>query len=146
MHAVIGPVKKDVVTDISGDISRRNTLFALGVLPTNYLETMRSDYEGEDTVIGIKCEVFTLRYLTDSPTEFRRFKVWIDPVKHYVVQKIVWNQQDEQHETVIYRNPAIVPGTQIWMPTWAEVWNQHGKLGGIIEYVKVSGEQTGVTS
>ena len=141
IHAVIGPIKKDVVTDITGDITKRKTLFDLGLLPKNYLETVRVEYDGEDTAIGLKCESFTFRYLTDPPNCPRRFKVWIDPDKHYVVQKIVWNLDNDQHETVIYRNPEIVSGTHIFMPTWAEVWNQHGKFAGSVEYVKISGEQ-----
>ena len=142
IHAEIGPVHKDVVTDITGDITKRNTVFALGLLPKNYLETVRVEYDGPDEAIGIKCESFTFRYLTDPPDSSRRFKVWIDPDKHYVVQKIVWNMLNEQHETVIYRNPELVQGTHIYMPTAAEVWNQHGKFAGSVEYVKISGNQT----
>jgi hypothetical protein len=104
---------------------------------------MRVQYDGEDMAIDIPCQVFTLRFKTDPPDCSRRFKVWIDPVKHYVVQKTVWNLQNIQHETIIYRYPEIVPGTSVYLPTWAEVWNQKGKLGGVIQYVKVSGEQTG---
>lgn len=137
-----GLVHLSHTTDISGDITKRKTLFDLGILPKNYLETMRVEYDGEDTAIGVPCQVFTLRYLTDAPDSHRRFKLWIDPVKHYVVQKTVWNMQNAQHETVFYRDPVIVPGTHIYMPTEAEVWNQNGKFGGKVQYTKLSGEET----
>ena len=54
-------------TDISKDLTKRQTIFSLGVLPRNYLETVRASYVGLETVQGIACQVFVLRYLSDPP-------------------------------------------------------------------------------
>ncbi len=132
-----GIIKKDDKTDITKDVTKRQTLFSLGLLPKNYLDTVRSDYEGRETVQGINCQVFTLRYITDAPNSNRRFRVWVDPTKHYVVQKRVWNGDNEQRETIVYLNPMKVIG-DVWLPQRAECYNPEGHLAGVVEYVNVS--------
>ncbi len=119
-------------SDISKDVTRRKTIFDLGLLPQNYLETMQSAYVGEQTVDGVPCEVFVLRYITDRPDDNRRFEVWVSKDKHYVVQKTVWNGGNEQHETIKYKNPVeAMPG--VWVPTVAEAYDKEGELGGVAE-------------
>lgn len=124
-------------TQFGRDITKRNTLAMLGLLPENYLDIMRADYVGTDTVWGVDCQVFVLRFVTDSPTDPRRFEVWIDPDKHYVVQKRVWDGGNHQHETIAFLNPKeVLPG--IWMPTRADAFAPDGKLAGSVEYVNIS--------
>jgi len=124
-------------TDISKDVTKRNTIVALGVLPQNYLETMRVQYVGPDTVNGIATQAFVMRYITDQPDDNRRFEYWIDPDKHYIVQKRVWGGDNQQHETIVYKNPQeILPG--FWMPTIAEAYTPDMQLAGVVGYENIS--------
>ncbi len=124
-------------SDISKDITKRNTLAALGLLPRNYLDTMRVQYIGPDNVNGIQTQAFLLRYITDTPTDNRRFEYWVDPVKHYVVQKRVWGGDGQQHETIEYKNPQqVAPG--FWMPTVAEAYTPDMHLAGTVGYENIS--------
>jgi hypothetical protein len=100
------------------------------------LETVRASYDGTDAVQGVQCEVFTLRYLSDPPNSNRRWKVWIDPVKRYVVQKQIWNMENEKREKVVYLNPQMVVNN-FWVPTKAECFNPEGHLAGIVQYVNI---------
>lgn len=132
-----GIVKQDVKDDISQDATKRQTLFALGLLPENFVETMLSDYVGRETVQGVDCVVFDLKFKKEGPLVKRHFMIWVDPVKHYVVQKRVWDLYAKQRETVIYSKPIDVDG-KIWIPTRAEAFNQENKLGGVVEYTGVT--------
>lgn len=124
-------------TAFGRDITKRDTLAMLGLLPKNYLDIIRADYVGTETVWGVNCQVFMLRFVTDAPTDPRRFEVWIDPDKHYVVQKRVWDGGNHQHETIAFVNPKeVLPG--FWMPTRADAFAPDGKLAGSVEYVDIS--------
>jgi hypothetical protein len=124
-------------TNISKDVTKRNTLASLGLLPVNYLETMRVQYLGPEVVNGIQTQAFLMRYSTDSPTDNRRFEYWVDPAKHYVVQKRVWGGDGQQHETIEYKNPEqVLPG--FWMPTVAEAYTPAMQLAGIVAYENIS--------
>lgn len=124
-------------TAFGKDITKRNTLFMLGLLPQNYLDIMRADYVGTDKVWGVNCQVYILRYDTDAPTDPRRFEIWVDPDKHYVVQKRVWDGGNHQHETIAFLNPKeVLPG--FWMPTRADAFAPDGKLAGSVAYVDIS--------
>jgi hypothetical protein len=124
-------------TAFGRDITKRNTLFALGLLPQNYLDIMRVDYVGTDKAWGVDCQVYLLRYSTDPPNDKRRFEIWVDPDKHYVVQKRVWDGGDHQHETIAFLNPKeVLPG--FWMPTRADAFAPDGKIAGSIEYADIS--------
>lgn len=124
-------------TAFGRDITKRNTLFMLGLLPENYLDIMRVDYVGADKVWGVNCQVYTLRFSTDSPTDYRRFEIWVDPDKHYVVQKRAWDGGNHQHETIAFLNPKeVLPG--FWMPTRADAFAPDGKLAGSVQYVDIS--------
>ena len=124
-------------SDISKDVTKRNTIAALGLLPLDYLNTMRIQYVGTDTVNGVATEVFLLRYITDQPLDNRRFQLWVDPVKHYIVQKRVWNGDNQQKETIEYKNPQqVMPG--LWMPTIAEAYTPDMQLGGVVGYENIS--------
>jgi hypothetical protein len=126
-------------TDISHDVTKRNTLQVLGLLPKDYLDTMRIDYVGPDVVNGIPVQAFMLRYITDSPTANRRFEMWVDPVKHYIVQKRVWNGPGFQRETIMYKNPEQVkPG--FWMPTIAEAYTPSMQLAGVVGYENITAD------
>ncbi len=125
-------------TDISKDLTKRNTIFVLGLLPKNYLETVRAQYVGHEAVQGIDCQVFFLRFLTDRVDDNRRTEVWIDPAKHYVVQKRVWNGGNEQHETIVYKNPVqVILG--VWLPTRAEAYTPQMEYAGAVELSDVKG-------
>jgi hypothetical protein len=118
--------------DISSDITRRQTIFSLGLLPQNYLDTMRAQYLGESTVNGIPCDIFMLQYVTDLVTDKRKFEIWVSKSQHYVVQKRVWDGGGTQHETVVYSNPVqALPG--VWVPTVVEAFDKSAQLGGIAE-------------
>jgi hypothetical protein len=134
-----GIIKQDHTDDISGDSTKRQTLFSLGLLPGNFLETVLSTYMGRETVQGTDCVVFDLKYVKEGPAVKRHFLIWVDPVKHYVVQKRVWDLFARQRETVIYTNPINVSG-KIWIPTRAELYNQENKLGGVVEYTGIKVE------
>lgn len=124
-------------TEFGQDITKRQTLFALGLLPQNYLDTMRVDYVGTDTAWGVNCQVYLLRYSTDPPNDKRRFEIWVDPDKHYVVQKRVWDGGDHQHETIAFLNPKeVLPG--FWMPTRADAFAPDGKIAGSLGYSDIS--------
>ena len=98
---------------------------------------MRIQYVGTDTVNGVATEVFLLRYITDQPLDNRRFQLWVDPVKHYIVQKRVWNGDNQQKETIEYKNPQqVMPG--LWMPTIAEAYTPDMQLGGVVGYENIS--------
>jgi hypothetical protein len=126
-------------TDISHDITKRNTLQALGLLPQNYLDTMRIQYVGAEVENGVSTQVFLMRYLTDTPNGNRRFEFWVDPEKRYVVQKRVWDGRNNQRETIIYKNPQeILPG--FWMPTIAEAYSPDMRLGGVVGYDNISAD------
>jgi hypothetical protein len=132
----IPPLGIHQTIDISKDITKRQTLFNLGVLPTNYLETMRSEYVGKEVVHDTSCEIFVLRYITDLPKDNRRFMIWVDPVKHVVVQKRVWDGGNHEHETIAYLKPVeVIPG--FWLPTVGEAFAPDGKLAGTVEYVNI---------
>ena len=124
-------------SDITKDITKRNTLAALGLLPVNYLDTMRVQYIGQDVVNGIQTQAFLMRYITDLPTDNRRFEYWIDPAKHYIVQKRVWGGDGNQHETIQYKNPQqVLPG--FWMPTIAEAYTPQMQLAGVVAYENIT--------
>ena len=131
-----GFIKKDITTDISGDVTKRQTIFALGFLPQNFLETVTSTYLGRETVQGVSCVVFDLKFTKEGPNTKKHFMVWVDPDKHYVVQKRVWDMWGSQRETIVYLDPQDVDGT-LWMPTRVEAYNQFGKFGGAVEYTDV---------
>jgi hypothetical protein len=116
--------------DISKDITKRQTIEGLGLLPQNYLEIMQSVYVGTDTVSGVACQVFMLRYITDSPTENRRFETWVSDTQHYIVKQRVWDGGNTEHQTVIYLNP-IQAVTGVWVPTRVEVYDSEGELAGV---------------
>jgi hypothetical protein len=123
--------------DISKDITKRNTIAALGLLPQNYLDTMRIQYLGQDNINGVATQDFIMRYLTDQPNDNRRFEFWVDPIKHYVVQKRVWGGDALQHETIEYKDPKqIMPG--FWMPTRAEAYTPDMELAGVVGYDSIS--------
>ena len=117
-------------TDISRDLTKRQTIFVLGLLPQNYLDTVRAQYVGAETADGVPCDVFVLRYVTDQPNDNRRFQVWIARDKHYVVKKRVWDGGNTEHETILYRSPIeTLPG--VWVPTRVEAYDPEGELGGV---------------
>lgn len=123
--------------DISKDITKRSTVFTLGLLPQNYLDTMRSVYVGTEPIDGVACDVFMLRYLTDQVNDNRKFEVWVSKERHYVVQKRVWDGGNHEHETIRYKNPIeAMPG--VWVPTSAEAYDAQGELGGIVSQEKIS--------
>jgi hypothetical protein len=132
-----GLLNKDVKTDIGADVTKRQTLFALGVLPKNYLDTISAQYQGREMLLGINCEVFLMRWYNQKPTNPMHWIVWIDPDRHYVVQKKLWNDKGAQRETVIYLKPIQVAG-DFWMPSRAECYNPEGHLAGVMEYVNIS--------
>jgi hypothetical protein len=116
--------------DISTDITKRQTIEVLGLLPENYLETMQSTYVGPDTIDGVACQVFMLRYRTDRPNDFRRFETWVSQNKHYIVKQRVWDGGNHEHQTVFYKNAIeVVPG--VWIPTKVEAYDAAGERGGI---------------
>lgn len=122
----------------SDGLTKRKTIFDLGVLPKNYLEIVRAQYVGEQTAWDTNCQVFVLRYVTDAPNYDRRFEIWIDPAKHYIVQKKVWAGNGSEHETIVYRDPRqILPS--FWLPSKAQAYTKDGELGGTVEYENVSG-------
>jgi hypothetical protein len=124
-------------TDISKDVTKRNTIVTLGLLPRNFLETMQVQYIGPDVVNGIPTQAFVVRYITDAPDSYRRFELWVDPQKHYIVQKRSWGGNNVQHETIIYKNPQqILPG--FWMPTIAEAYTPTMHLAGVVGYENIS--------
>lgn len=131
-----GIIKKDIKTDIASDVTKRQTLFALGILPKNYLDTVTAQYQGRETLMGINCEVFVMRWYNQPANNPMHWIVWIDPDRHYVVQKKLWNDHAEQRETIVYLNPVQVSST-FWMPTRAECYNPEGHLAGVVEYVNV---------
>ena len=132
-----GPVH--VSKDISGDITKRVTLFVLGLLPANYLDTMRVQYIDSEAAQGVQTEVFMLRYLTDRVDDNRRFEIWVDPQKHYVVEKRVWDGGNHQHETIVFKDPQEpMPG--LWVPTRAEAYAPDGKLAGVVEYTRITAD------
>jgi hypothetical protein len=139
IHAELGIAKKDIVTDISKDITKRNTLFAIGLLPLNYLETVRAQYENSEVIRGAKCDVFMMRYMSDGPTHNRRWRVWIDAEKHYVVQKQIWDGSNAKRELIVYLNPKKV-AADLWVPTKAECYNPEGHLAGVVEYLNLRAE------
>lgn len=123
--------------DISKDLTKRQTLFFIGVLPKNYLETVRATYIGPGKAQGVATQVYVLRYVSDRADDYRRFQVWIDPEKRYVVQKKVWDGGNHERETIVYKDPRqILPG--IWLPTRAEAYAPTGELGGVVNYVKIT--------
>ncbi|HEY3331252.1 MAG TPA: hypothetical protein VGK19_14585 [Capsulimonadaceae bacterium] len=132
-----GIVRKDVKDDISDDTTKRQTLFSLGLLPENFVETVLSNYVGRETVQGIDCVVFDLRYKKEGPDVKRHFLIWVDPVKKYVVQKKVWDLNGRTRETIVYSRPVDVDG-RVWVPGRAEAFNQESKLGGVVEYSSIS--------
>jgi hypothetical protein len=124
-------------TDISGDITKRNTLMVLGLLPRNYLDTMRIQYVDTESINGVQAQVFLMRYITDGPKVNRRFEFWIDPIKHYIIQKRVWDAKNNQRETIEYKNPEqVMPG--FWMPTSAEAYSPSMQLGGVVAYENIT--------
>ncbi len=115
--------------NISKDLTKRQTIFSLGLLPQNYLETVRAQYLGSEVAAGVPCAVFMLQYVGDLPTDKRRFQIWVSKDKHYVVKKRVWDGSNTEHETIIYSNPVqAAPG--IWVPTQVQAFDPQGELGG----------------
>jgi len=132
-----GPLKKDFKTEIASDITKRQTLFALGVLPKNYLETVVAQYQGREPFKGVNCEVFNMHWINQKPDNASHWTVWIDADRHYVVQKKLWSYNGEQRETIVYLKPTqVLPG--FWLPTRAECYNPEGHLAGVVEYVNVT--------
>ena len=86
---------------------------------------------------SIDCEVFDIRWCNEKADNPMHWMVWIDPDRHYVVQKKLWDDGGNQRETIVYLNPTQVT-PNFWMPTRAECYNPEGKLAGVIEYVNVS--------
>ena len=116
--------------DISRDVTKRETIEVLGLLPQNYLDTMRSDYIGTDVIEGVACQVFMLRYVTDQPNDNRRFETWVSDSQHYIVKQRVWDGGNHEHQTALYKNPIeVIPG--VWVPTQVEAYDAQGELGGI---------------
>ena len=132
-----GVIRKEFKTDISSDVTKRQTLFALGVLPQNYLETIKGEYLGREPLLGVDCEVFDLRFVDQKATNPQHWRIWIDPDKHYVIQKKLWSDSNEKRETILYLNPTKVL-SNFWMPTRAECYNPEGKLAGVVEYINVT--------
>lgn len=132
-----GMLHKDFTLDIKGDITKRQTLFALGVLPNNYLETVNASYQGRQTLQGINCEVFDLRWVNEKPDNPMHWLVWVNPNQHCVVQKKLWDDHNNQRETILYLNPVQVT-PNFWMPSRAECYNPEGELSGVIEYANIS--------
>jgi hypothetical protein len=123
--------------DISKDITKRETIEVLGLLPQNYLDTMRADYIGVDTVDGVQCQVFMLRYLTDQPNDNRRFQTWVSDDQHYIVKQRVWDGGNNEHQTVLYKNPIqVIPG--VWVPTRVEAYDSQGELAGVAMQKNIS--------
>jgi hypothetical protein len=123
--------------DISGDITRRQTIASLGLLPQNYLDIMQSQYVGQETVDGEKCDIYMLRFKTDPPTGNRRFETWVSIDKHYIVKQRVWSGDNTEHQTVLYKNPKqIMVG--IWIPTRVEAYDSAGELGGVANQDNIS--------
>jgi len=125
--------------DISKDITKRQTIEVLGMLPENYIDIMRSDYVGIDTINGVACDVFMLRYISDLPTDNRRFETWVSKDDHYIVKQRVWDGGNHEHQTVFYKNPVqILPG--VWVPTRVEAYDAAGELGGVCTQKNISAD------
>jgi hypothetical protein len=123
--------------NISKDVTKRNTLAALGLLPRNFLDTMRISYIDNELINGTPTQAFLMRYVSDQPTDKRRFEFWIDPAKHYIVQKRVWGGDGKQHETIAYSKPQeVMPG--FWMPTIAQAYTPEMQLAGTVQYEHIT--------
>ena len=119
-------------SDISKDLTKRQTIFVLGLFPQNYLDTVRVVDLGQATVNGIACETYLLRFISDGPNDGRRWQVWISHDQRYMVKKIVWGGNNVEHETIVYSNPVqALPG--LWIPTRVEAFDSAGELGGVAE-------------
>ncbi|MDR3706990.1 MAG: hypothetical protein P4L33_01720 [Capsulimonadaceae bacterium] len=132
-----GLLRKDYKLDISGDVTKRQTLFALGVLPKNYIDTVHAEFIGRESIMGVNCEVFQLRFVDQKPDNPQHWRIWVDSERHYVVQKKLWSDTNERRETIVYLKPQRL-GNGFWMPTRAECYNPEGKLAGVVEYVDIS--------
>ncbi len=118
--------------DISKDLTKRQTVFVLGLLPQNYLDTVRVADLGQQSINGIPCDSYLLRFISDGPNDARRWQIWVSRAQHYMVKKIVWGGNNVEHETIIYLNPVqALPG--IWVPTQVQAFDSAAELGGIAE-------------
>jgi len=81
-------------------------------------------------------DVFDLTYASAPRTrDTTRFRVWVDPVKHYVTRREWYGQLGDFRATFYYSNPKEFDG--VWIPTILEVKNADDKLAGKLKYENV---------
>ena len=119
--------------DISKDLTKRQTVFVLGLLPQNYLDTIRVGELGQQTINGIPCDSYMRALYQRRPQRWPAMAN-LDlprPALHGEKDQLGRQQYGARNRSVPLIPWKLIPG--LWVPTQVQAFDSAGELGGIAE-------------
>ena len=124
---VLGLSKKET---LGAAISRRHSLFDLGLVPRGFLESIDAKFIRAEKLSSVDTNLFEFSFHGDDTS---RFRIWLDPVSHVILKREWLDGEGHLRATFFYQNvKEIKPG--IWLPTRMEIHNADGELAGVTGY------------
>lgn len=121
------------VQDVSDQPGRRQTLMDFGILTNSIVdELFDAKFVRMDRATGDA--VFDLTYKSKFHDR-NRFRVWLDPNKHFIEKREWTNRKGRMVATFIYDSPVNDGG--VWMPTKLTVKNADDAVAGVTKYESV---------
>lgn len=119
--------------NVAKEPRQRQSVLAIGLLAPSYLNLFTVTPAGNETVAGVKADVYTLRYKVEPQGSY--LKLSVDPEKRVVVRHRQFMKNDQLKYEIRFLKPKPFGG--IWVPTQSEVYNGEGQKGATTQITSV---------
>ncbi len=112
---------------------RRQTPIEIGILTSDIVNEL-VDAKFVETSNVDHTVAFDLTY-KQKDLDLSRNRIWMDPVKKFIVRREWFNQEGQPMATFSFSRPIQVSG--VWIPTHMEVQNRDKVVAGVTDYIDI---------
>lgn len=123
--------------DLGAELSRRHSLFDMGVLTTRRLGDFRWTAVGHERLDDQPMAVFEATF---RDTDSVRYRLYMDPQRKCVRRRVWLGDSDTLRAVFDYLEPREVMPS-VWVPTRVEVRNSSQTLAGVARYLDLKVNQ-----